>query len=132
MSMRHWSTERVRVAPMPTTSVGRPFARLPRRSEKLDVASGRRASLCEMGCIRSIGRDGGDADGTLQEIRDDLRTQRSHRLKLGARDAAVVDELFGASNGGGQTETKRSIGVSGGFSGGVHPFTAQGCRQSPG
>lgn len=69
------------------------------------------ASLCEMGCIHSIGRDGTDADGELRDTRDDLRTQRSHLLELGARDAAVVDELFGASNGGGQTETKRSIGV---------------------
>jgi len=70
------------------------------------------ASLCEMGCIHSVGRnDPDDAGAELRDIRDDLRTQRNHLLELGARDAAVVDELFGGACGAGQTETKRSIGV---------------------
>jgi len=69
------------------------------------------ASLCEMGCVHTIGNDACEGAAQLRDVRDELRTQRGHLLELGARDSAVVDELFGASGDVGQTEAKRAIGV---------------------
>ncbi|WP_251328821.1 cyclodeaminase/cyclohydrolase family protein [Haloplanus pelagicus] len=77
------------------------------------VAGGLGAALCEMVCIHTVGR-GADAAG-LADVRDELRTQRGHLLDLAETDAAVVDELFGASGTEARPESgagiERAVGV---------------------
>lgn len=71
------------------------------------------AALCEMACVHALQADANArAGGELTAVRDDLRRQRTHLLRLAASDAAVVDDLFGgASDGVGEADYKRSVGV---------------------
>lgn len=70
-------------------------------------------ALCEMVCTHTIGEDQTDAvNEELLDVREELGSHRATLLELAARDAAVVDELFGGSNDGPEpADAKRAAGV---------------------
>ncbi|WP_231188682.1 cyclodeaminase/cyclohydrolase family protein [Haladaptatus sp. DYF46] len=69
------------------------------------------ASLCEMVCLHTIGKqEAADVDRELADIRDDLRTQRNQLLDLADTDAEVVDKLIATSEEN-QSTMKRATGV---------------------
>ncbi|RLM53573.1 formimidoyltetrahydrofolate cyclodeaminase [Halobellus sp. Atlit-31R] len=71
------------------------------------------AALCEMVCVHTIAA--GDAEtstATLGDLREDLERRRRSLLALADRDAAVVEELFGARRGQPSARlAKRATGV---------------------
>ncbi|MFC6941257.1 cyclodeaminase/cyclohydrolase family protein [Salinirubellus sp. GCM10025818] len=55
-------------------------------------------ALCEMVCLHTIGKDGyADVEAEMNDVLDDLGTQRELLLELAERDADVVDELLATS-----------------------------------
>jgi len=69
------------------------------------------ASLCEMSCLHTL-ENREHAGEDLEEIRDNLHTQRDRLLALGTQDAEIVDRLFGSEGGDPKSgDPKRSLGV---------------------
>lgn len=69
------------------------------------------ASLCEMSCLHTL-ENREHADEHLEELRDDLHTQRDRLLALGSQDAEVVDRLFGLEGADANpADPKRALGV---------------------
>ena len=70
------------------------------------------ASLCEMTCIHTVGKeDHDDADPELGATGDELAALRSQLLQLGNSDAEVVVDLLEATDYNRQRRMKRATGV---------------------
>jgi len=73
------------------------------------------ASLCEMTCLHTVGKDGdGDVAAELEEVADELATLRTRLLWLADADAAAVSELLDVdvdADGQQTAALKRSTGV---------------------
>ncbi|MDG5778851.1 cyclodeaminase/cyclohydrolase family protein [Haloarculaceae archaeon H-GB2-1] len=70
------------------------------------------ASLCEMTCVHTIGKDGyGDVEPELVSAADELASLRSQLLRLADSDARVVEDLLEATDEDRQGRMKRATGV---------------------
>lgn len=70
------------------------------------------ASLCEMTCLHTVGKEGyEDAAAELEAAGDDLAALRGQLLELADSDATAVEELLDATDDDRQRRMKRATGV---------------------
>lgn len=70
------------------------------------------ASLCEMTCLHTVGKEGySDVEPELVATSDELATLRNHLFQLANSDATVVEDLLEADDNERQLRMKRSTGV---------------------